>query len=288
MIDKNRGVDQLDSYSSLAPDWLNMSHRESENHFAETFSSLLESSLITTNAYGELLRNGGTAEQSLQRNFGHSSLSKQLKQIAKVTTIRNHPLVLRCDYYPELLTTPSLGSLHYLPLSAHVSQACCTAPLLFPARSSRSERDFFFTKFGNFDTHQNTNELDGMTAELDNGIKEFSDEMKAQGLWENVTIVTVSDFGRTLTGNGVCAKNSLRCYSTCVATLESVDFTKRNQCQHRESQMTRRVGQQQEWARTMHGLGTTRWPGAAWRVARSSVITLQIFDLVMARLKGHR
>jgi hypothetical protein len=94
MIDKNRGVAVLDSYSSLAPDWLNMSHKESENYFAETFASLLESSLITTNAYGELLKSGGTADSSLQTNFGQSSLSKQLKQVAKVTTIRNHPLVL--------------------------------------------------------------------------------------------------------------------------------------------------------------------------------------------------
>ena len=30
----------------------------------------------------------------------------------------------------------------------------------------------------------------------------FEKEMKAQGLWDSVALLTVSDFGRTLTSNG--------------------------------------------------------------------------------------
>merc|ERR1712224_914652 len=30
----------------------------------------------------------------------------------------------------------------------------------------------------------------------------FEDEMKKQGMWENVTVVVVSEFGRTITTNG--------------------------------------------------------------------------------------
>ena len=39
--------------------------------------------------------------------------------------------------------------------------------------------------------------------EMDSAIKEFKDEMKAQGIWNDVTIVSLSDFGRTLTSNGL-------------------------------------------------------------------------------------
>ena len=30
----------------------------------------------------------------------------------------------------------------------------------------------------------------------------FEKEMKAQGLWDSVSVLTISDFGRTLTSNG--------------------------------------------------------------------------------------
>jgi uncharacterized protein (DUF1800 family)/uncharacterized protein (DUF1501 family) len=68
----------------------------------------------------------------------------------------------------------------------------------------QSERDVFATKLGGFDTHQDGGgKLDSLLAEVDATVKKFSDEMKAQSLWDNVTIVTLSDFGRTLTSNGI-------------------------------------------------------------------------------------
>merc|ERR1712127_655615 len=39
------------------------------------------------------------------------------------------------------------------------------------------------------------------TRDMDNGLKDFTAEMKAQGLWDSVTLVAVSEFGRTLTEN---------------------------------------------------------------------------------------
>ena len=176
IIHKTRGVQTLQNYDRNAPAWLNMSHKESEGFFAETFAGLMESSLLMTNAYGDLLKSGGTAEAALSRGgrvFGSSSLSKQLLQVAKVTTIRNHPMVL-------------------------------------------SERDFFVAKFGKFDTHQSLTEVDGHTSELDNGIKEFREEMIAQGLWENITIVTASDFGRTLSTNGMGTDHAWAGHNTVV------------------------------------------------------------------------
>ena len=40
-------------------------------------------------------------------------------------------------------------------------------------------------------------------AQVDDALGAFEKEMKAQGLWDQTTIVTVSDFGRTLSSNGL-------------------------------------------------------------------------------------
>merc|ERR1711865_1176733 len=55
-----------------------------------------------------------------------------------------------------------------------------------------------------FDTHEDVDgqELKRLMTDVDQSLKVFVAELKAQGLWENVTIVTVSDFGRTLSSNG--------------------------------------------------------------------------------------
>jgi cullin-associated NEDD8-dissociated protein 1 len=66
------------------------------------------------------------------------------------------------------------------------------------------ERAAFSLKLGGFDTHEDVDgqELKRLMTDVDQSLKVFVAELKAQGLWENVTIVTVSDFGRTLSSNG--------------------------------------------------------------------------------------
>lgn len=64
----------------------------------------------------------------------------------------------------------------------------------------KTERAAFVASEGGFDTHGSTNlapQLDPLNTALTN----FVAELKAQGVWENTTIVAVSDFGRTLTSN---------------------------------------------------------------------------------------
>merc|ERR1712185_365007 len=43
---------------------------------------------------------------------------------------------------------------------------------------------------------------DELLTSLNVALKSFEEEMKLQGLWENVTIVQASEFGRTITSNG--------------------------------------------------------------------------------------
>jgi uncharacterized protein (DUF1501 family) len=66
-----------------------------------------------------------------------------------------------------------------------------------------SQSDIFQIAFTSFDTHA----VYGLRAlvslrSIDSDLNLFVREMKRQGIWENVTIVVVSEFGRTLRLNG--------------------------------------------------------------------------------------
>ncbi|KAH8075738.1 hypothetical protein JL721_1759 [Aureococcus anophagefferens] len=64
------------------------------------------------------------------------------------------------------------------------------------------ERAAFFVEIGGFDNHGTLDALPMRLEEIDDAVAAFADEMKAQGIFEDVAIVTMSDFGRTLTWNG--------------------------------------------------------------------------------------
>ena len=79
-----------------------------------------------------------------------------------------------------------------------------TAQLIASRAQLGNERDMFMLKLGGFDTHSDAKEiLQTKAAEIDEALASFSAEMKAQGLWNNVTVLIASEFGRTLTSNGV-------------------------------------------------------------------------------------
>jgi uncharacterized protein (DUF1501 family) len=67
-----------------------------------------------------------------------------------------------------------------------------------------NKRDIFYVYLGGFDTHSNLHDgLKGLLDDVDDAVGDFKREMKAQGMWDNVALVSVSDFARTLTSNGV-------------------------------------------------------------------------------------
>jgi cullin-associated NEDD8-dissociated protein 1 len=63
------------------------------------------------------------------------------------------------------------------------------------------ERAVFFTQTGGFDTHASF-DLSPMLAPVNSALGSFAREMKAQGRWNDVVVVSASDFGRTLASNG--------------------------------------------------------------------------------------
>merc|ERR1712146_114983 len=56
---------------------------------------------------------------------------------------------------------------------------------------------------GGFDAHSMVeSQMETSLAHVDEALASFAAEMKAQGLWDQVTIMQTSEFGRTLTSNG--------------------------------------------------------------------------------------
>jgi len=77
------------------------------------------------------------------------------------------------------------------------------ARLMATRGERRAERDIFFVQSSGWDMHgEAVDDLKEKFQELDDALRDFVAEVKAQGLWESTVMVTKSDFGRTLTSNG--------------------------------------------------------------------------------------
>ena len=74
---------------------------------------------------------------------------------------------------------------------------------LISARTARkAERDVFYVEIGGWDTHSSvSSELNGRFTDLNAALTSFVNELKAQSIFDSTTIMTHSDFARTLTPN---------------------------------------------------------------------------------------
>ena len=65
------------------------------------------------------------------------------------------------------------------------------------------ERAVFYVELPGFDVHTNSiPAMNSLMKQIDSALQLFTDEMKAQQVWDQVTIVQASEFGRTITSNG--------------------------------------------------------------------------------------
>ena len=70
-----------------------------------------------------------------------------------------------------------------------------------------TERSMFYTQLGGWDTHS-AMDITAQLTYVDDAVGVLADELKEQGLWNNVAIICVSDFGRTLNSNSRGATTS--------------------------------------------------------------------------------
>lgn len=106
------------------------------------------------------------------------------------------------DFYGQALASgmPNFARFGSGPLSAQLRAVANTIAVRGQLSASRQ---IFFVGLGGFDTHSaQAVDLPSLLRELDSGVAAFHAAMASQGLSQNVTLFTASDFGRTLAVNG--------------------------------------------------------------------------------------
>eukprot|EP01122_Echinamoeba_exundans_P008354 TRINITY_DN275_c0_g1_i1.p1 TRINITY_DN275_c0_g1~~TRINITY_DN275_c0_g1_i1.p1 ORF type:complete len:1994 (-),score=503.35 TRINITY_DN275_c0_g1_i1:77-6058(-) len=108
--------------------------------------------------------------------------------------------ISKTEYLGQLLSSATLNTTF---LNSGLNQQFNqVAKLIKSLRNSTDiERVAFFTDRGGFDTHA-TFDLSPMFGDIDSAVGRLADELKIQGVWDDVVIVSISDFARTLTSNG--------------------------------------------------------------------------------------
>ena len=85
------------------------------------------------------------------------------------------------------------------------AQAMETAARVVAARRELGRgRDVLYYTSGGFDSHSDVDEtLRERLDDLDDALDVLATELRAQGVWNSTTVVVCSEFGRTLTSNGL-------------------------------------------------------------------------------------
>lgn len=144
--------------------------------------------LQSTSELGDLIDNITKAESaSVVSETVSSLLSQSITQSANMGEILD-----QYDTTTDFAREESLGRQLYQ-----------VARVIKAREDLEAERDVFYVSLGGFDTHSSLQETVAEKMEIVNSaLDEFVTEMKAQGVWNNVTIVSGSEFGRTLENNG--------------------------------------------------------------------------------------
>jgi uncharacterized protein (DUF1501 family) len=165
--------------------------------------------VLALNWSGPAGANPGTANSSYQQLLGFDLDASLVKATSDTTT---QALTTRAalSANPTLMTT--------FPIGTSIGRQLFQAARLINLRGSLGmKRQVFFCSLGGFDTHTNETGADptnpaggagasgnqgGLLTQLSQAMRAFYDEMNAQGLSNNVTTFTLSDFSRTFQPSG--------------------------------------------------------------------------------------
>jgi cullin-associated NEDD8-dissociated protein 1 len=145
-------------------------------------------------------RAGGSMNRYLNNITEQTSHSIFAETYAASTGLNLHTQDELADQLASKSVTTSF------PNSGLGSSLMMVSRLVKVAKAQQTERAVFMTGIYGFDTHGSAEDRNGpiliqKMQEFDDAVKAFSDEMKAQGMWDDVVLVTVSDFGRSLSSN---------------------------------------------------------------------------------------
>ena len=118
-----------------------------------------------------------------------------------VQQVQREAILAADDYRLEFSSAPQFNTT--FPASGYGPQLANVAKAIRISSAFGMQRQIFFVGVGGFDTHKDQAErLPGKQAEIANSVKAFRDAMKEVGMWNNVTLFSAADFGRTMIENG--------------------------------------------------------------------------------------
>jgi len=181
-------------------------------------SEPMKSSMYTTNGYARMLDGCESAPQETidpesgglleYRDYG------DLKdEIDKLTLPESESLfsetaakVMQHSLYSSVTLGVQLGNINLVsgqkfPQTSLGKQLEIASKLMQLDGENGVERSALFTKRDYFDTHDSL-DTDALMSEVDDALGAFVQAMKDQSMWDNVTVIVASEFGRSLSTNG--------------------------------------------------------------------------------------
>ncbi len=132
------------------------------------------------------------------KSLGESSSNLYSQDIINI----NKAAITNARAYSDAITGGT-GSTVTFPSSGLGGQLKTVADTIGVRGTLSASRQIFYVAIGGFDTHDSqANGLPGLHTQISEAIVAFKASMVALNLWNDVTVFTASDFGRTLFDNG--------------------------------------------------------------------------------------
>ena len=112
--------------------------------------------------------------------------------------------IVRTDALEEVLANapPLKQAFKAESMESKIGKSAKQVAKLISINKDKHERNAFHIKLGGFDAHNSFEETGYRLAYVDKALESFEQEMKLQGVWDQVVVVPASDFGRTVQSNG--------------------------------------------------------------------------------------
>ena len=158
------GAKRFGRYSALRAQITNLTSVRQRSLFTETYAQFIESSIGSSELLGSML-----------------------ETVTLLSTRWNHRDSINNDCF-ESETCKKFEQVARVIASRNLLQ---------------EERQVFYVEVLGFDTHTSAKEtVQVLLDDINGALTAFVDEMRLRGVWNNVAVVTASDFARTLDSNG--------------------------------------------------------------------------------------
>lgn len=131
-----------------------------------------------------------------KQDFGHDNLFRK-----DVSSAAGRGLAELVQYSRTVENAPTLSTA--FPGNGLGGQLGAIANTIHRRGLFNIKRQVFYASIGGFDTHDSqAAEMPVLQSEISSSIKAFRDAMIEAGVWDDVVVFTMSDFGRTIIDNG--------------------------------------------------------------------------------------